>query len=93
MPTLDIKGICAEITAAQRQFDNVSQSAFRKLKEFDTELHEKAIQTLENEKEAALWFSDPLEAFKGQTAWEMLLTGNRQVILAVLARMEYGVYG
>ena len=88
----DIKTCWDEVLAARRLFHATCLSAFRRLKHLDTELYIKAVHTLENEDEAAHWFSDRLEAYEGQTAWEVLLSGKRQVILAVLARMEHGIY-
>ena len=68
MATTELESICVDLRAAQRHFEAVSLIAFRKLEKLDAELHTRVIETLENEAEAAGWFSDQLEVFNYCTA-------------------------
>jgi hypothetical protein len=82
------------IAHAQQALEDARREAFEMLEVQDPELTTLAIEVLGSRDDAIRWFLDePLEVFKGRTAWDAVSQGRAGAVIAYLESISSGFVG
>ncbi len=82
------------ITQAEQALEDARRAAFETLEVQDPKLAALATQVLGDREDPTSWFLDePLEAFRGSTAWEVVLQGRAEAVITYLESISSGFVG
>lgn len=82
------------ITRAQQALEDARRTAFGMLEVQDPKLATLATDVLRGRDNATRWFLDePLQAFRGSTAWEVVSQGRAEAVITYLESISSGFVG
>lgn len=77
---------------ARKQYEQKLVRIFRQLKEDDSEVASAALALWEDENDAANYLASPVRSLADKSPLEALEKGDRQEVLDLLLRLEYGIF-
>jgi Protein of unknown function (DUF2384) len=82
------------ITCAQQALEDARRAAFEMVELHDPGLATLAIDELGSRDDAIRWLlEEPLEVFRGRTAWEVVSQGRAEAVIAYLESISSGFVG
>lgn len=86
------KRLARKAEQQRRLFERQNEEILRKLRTIDKEVVSRARDVFDSRRDAAEWMTTHNRALAGATPLEALAKGERNAVLDVLGRIEYGVY-
>lgn len=82
------------ITRAKQALEDARRAAFEMMETEDPRLATLAIHVLGSRDNAICWFlAEPLQAFRGSTAWEVVSQGRAEAVITYLESISSGFVG
>lgn len=77
---------------ARGKYEQDLVGIFRKLKKVDSEVASLAMEVWDDEVDTSLYLASPVPVLAGKSPLEALKNGDRDEVISILYRIEYGIY-
>lgn len=84
--------IAADADAIKRKYGDMLLALLNRLEALDPEVAKRTIEVFDDRSDAALWLATRHRCFGGHVPYQVLASDQRQDVLDVLGRIEYGIY-